>query len=674
MRKSFVAGALLVASACSGKDGGTGPAVITTLEVSATPTQISVNQTAQASAIVKDQNGQTLTGKSVTWTSLNPGVATVTPTSGIITGVAPGSATIQGSVDGVSGTAVILVIAPVSACNAGFTVVDLPVGGVRVLTAAGTQGCIKIPAATSAPADYLIIPANTNSIPDIVGSYTFKSDEGESVSATRLFPGASVFAATGPTAQPAPAGDLGAVQIGFETRLRREERRRLSLPGAQRSYRTLQAAKDLRFSVSSAVPAVGDQATFKVPGLTNSCTNFTTVTAAVQYVNSRVIIYNDVTSPPNGFTATDYQQIGDEFATVIYPTDVSYFGTPLDLDNNGGRIIILYTPEVNKLTPANNTSFVGGFFFAGDLFPSSGAGSCAQSNVAELFYVLTPDPEGTINNNRRSTATVRQGTRGTIAHEFQHMINASERIRSRISDFEDVWLDEALSHFAEDAVGRAVRGIGDAEDSNFLRTCPPPCVPGSASADDFNAFFFQNFARLRVYLGNPGPVGPTSSNADSSLAVRGAAWSLLHYAADNYAPGGNVKAFMRKLAGGPDVGVENLTKNAAVTFDSLITGWMVANYADNLGISDLSSLYSYKSYDMRNNVQNISSGVYPLRVNSVTGTGFVLGDLQARSGSGNYFLATRNTGSVARTFRFLNPDEATVASFSNATWIIVRTR
>jgi len=391
----------------------------------------------------------------------------------------------------------------------------------------------------------------------------------------------------------------------------------------------------------------------------------------VQYINDKVIIYTDVAAPANGFTATDYQQIGDEFSTLIYPTDVSYFGTPLDLDNNS-RIIILYTPEVNKLTSAGAQGFVGGFFWAGDLFPVS---ECPQSNLAEMFYVLAPDPTGSINNNVRSTTSVRQGTRGTIAHEFQHMINASERIRSPISQpFEDVWLDEGLAHFAEDAVGRAIRGIGEAEDANFTRTL-------GGNSDDFNAFFFQNFARFRTYLQNPGPLAPTSSLADSSLAVRGAAWALLHYAADQYAPGGDVKAYTRKLAGGPDVGITNLTKNAGgVSWDVLVSGWMAANYADNLGIPGLSPLYTYKVYDMRGIETTVDLnlaprlGVYPLKVNQITTANYALTGLQARSGSGNYFFISRPAGSPARTFRFLNADGTTAASFTGANWILLRTR
>jgi hypothetical protein len=668
MRKSILCGAILVYAACSG-GGAAAPAVVTTVAVTTAPTQISVNETAQASAIVKDQNGNALSGKTITWESLNPSVATVLST-GSIKGVAAGTATIRGTVESVSGTAGIIVVAPVAVCNTGLTVVDLPVGGVSLLSSAATKGCIKIPAATSAPADYLVIAANTNIQPDIIGDFVFKSDEGETVPATNLFPSNSVVSAS--IASAAQGSDLGAMQIKFETRLRTLERRQLRLPDAQHAYRDRIAQRQTRLSLSVAIPAIGDQTTFRVPGQDSACTKFTTITAAVTYVNEKVIIYNDVVSPPNGFTATDYQQIGDEFRDLIYPTDVSYFGTPLDQDNNG-RVIILYTPQVNKLTPPNNASFVGGFFFAGDLFPTTapaGQFACPQSNQAELFYVLAPDPDGVF-NNKRTTATVRQGTRGTIAHEFQHMINASNRIRSPIDQpLEDVWLDEALAHFAEDAVGRAVRGIGEAEDAGFTRTF-------GGSADDFNAFFFQNFARYRLYLLNPGPLAPTSSLADSSLAVRGAAWSLLHYTADQYAPGGDIKAYTLKLAGGPDVGVTNLTKNAGnVDFQTLITGWMIANYADDGGIPGLTAVDSYKVYDMRNVQQGLpaNNGSFPLKPSNISGSGFVVTGLSDRSASGTYFFALRNTGSLARTYRFLNSDGSTAASFTGATWIVVRTR
>ncbi len=676
MRKSLLAGALLLYVACSSGGGGSpGPGAVASVTVTAGASSIIVNGTTQATAVPKDANGTVITGKTATWTSLTPAVASVN-SSGVIIGVAAGTATIQGTIDNVNGTVSIAVTAPVGICGtAPLTVVDLAVGGVKELSAASTSGCIKIPAATSAAADYLVIASNTDSARDRIGNYVLKSDEGETVPANNIIPSNDVVDASINPIFGTSSRDIGAMQAHFDSRLRTLERSTLSLPDAQRAYRARHSDSQLRYALSAAIPAVGDRTNFKVPMQTDPCNKFTTITAQVQYINDKTIIYQDITAPAGGFTSTDFQTIGDEFSSLIYPTDVSYFGNPSDLDNNS-RIIILYTPEVNKLTPSGNPgSFVGGFFWAGDLFPVSGAGSCAQSNVAELFYVLIPDPTGTINGNVRSTNTVRQGTRGTIAHEFQHMINASERIRSPIlQNFEQVWLDEALAHFAEDAVGRSVRGIGEAEDASFTRTL-------GGNANDFNAFFFQNFARLRSWMLTTGPMSPISSLADTSLAVRGAAWSLVHYAADQYAPGGDVKAYTKALAGGPDTGVVNLTKNAGnVNWDVLISGWMVANFADNNSVPGLSSLYTYKVYDMLGIETAVDgavrgqTGVFPLKVTGISGANFALTGLQARSGSGNYFFIARNAGAPARTFRFFNADGTTAASFTGANWILLRTR
>ena len=661
MRKSVLLLVLLFAGACSGTDP-VQPPVTTTVQVSASVASIAVNETAQASAIVKDQNGNPLTGKIVSYTSLTPAIATVT-TAGVIRGVSAGTATIEGSVDGVKGQATILVIAPVASCVGGPTTVDLTAGQVRVLTASATKGCIKI-ATSAAATQYVVIGAGINSNLDILDAYTLKSDEGETVPSTTLLANPYRVAAQLVAAQ----ADLSSgLQMTYEGRLRRIERDQLDVAAGHRSYSSRILDGPGRMSLSIAIPVVGEKTSFKVP---KSCSNFTTVTATARFISNRAIIYTDDAAPAGGFTDTDFQEIGTEFDNLIYPTDVDYFGTPLDLDNNG-RVIILYTAEVNKLTPASppGGGFVGGFFFAGDLFPATGQGSCAQSNVAEIFYLLAPDPDGTINTNTRTTAKVRQGTRGTIAHEFQHMINASERIRSPIlQDFEDVWLDEALAHFAEDLNGRILKGLNETGNYTSSQTL--------TNTNDYNAFFFQNFARFQRYLQNPGPNSPISATADSSLAARGAAWALLRYTADHYAPGGNIKAFIRALAGGPTTGVNNLlTRAGGVPFDTLMAGWLVANYADDAGIPGLATKYTYKTYDIRSNVSRIATNqVYPLALQDLSGSGVVVSNVQVRSGSGNYFRFTRAASGPARSFRLLNTDGITAASFTGAALIVLRSQ
>src|SRR5205814_332451 len=64
---------------------------------------LTVSATAQLTATPKDSNGTALSGRAVTWASNNPAVATVSP-SGLVTGVAAGSATITATSEGKSGS------------------------------------------------------------------------------------------------------------------------------------------------------------------------------------------------------------------------------------------------------------------------------------------------------------------------------------------------------------------------------------------------------------------------------------------------------------------------------------------------------------------------------------------------------------------------------------------
>lgn len=84
-----------------------GPAAALAVEPSAT--SLVIGASTQLHATITDAAGHTLYGRAVTWSSDDPGVATVTD-SGAVTAVAPGSAMITATGAGVGGTAPITVI------------------------------------------------------------------------------------------------------------------------------------------------------------------------------------------------------------------------------------------------------------------------------------------------------------------------------------------------------------------------------------------------------------------------------------------------------------------------------------------------------------------------------------------------------------------------------------
>ena len=81
---------------------------VASVQVTPSSATIAVNATVQLTATPKDAGGNPLSGRAITWTTNNSGVATVS-TSGLVSGKAAGAATITATSEGKSGTAAITV-------------------------------------------------------------------------------------------------------------------------------------------------------------------------------------------------------------------------------------------------------------------------------------------------------------------------------------------------------------------------------------------------------------------------------------------------------------------------------------------------------------------------------------------------------------------------------------
>jgi len=544
---------------------------------------------------------------------------------------------------------------PAPACAPGGpSSLTLPVGGVAVLSDPNSLACVQIAAAPSATA-YLFVTANA--LPHSAAASAYRVEaavEGTSLSA-------AVFAA--PAAQPANPQGPPTRDQALELRLRAMERQMLTLPAARTSWQAARARAAM--AAPAAVPVLGDSISLRVPdaGSTNLCTHYFTVRAVVKAVGTHAIVVQDTAAPANGFTPADFAAVSSEVDTYTYPTDTSYFGRPTDLDNNG-HVFILFTPRINALTKRGSKTFFGGFFFGGDLFPQTGSGGCAESNVGEIFHLLVPDPSGVFSDPRQ-TAFVRQVTRSTIAHELEHMINLGVRIVESNTNpnitQESTWLDEALAHFAEEYLGRAEDGFTPFQRLTYADV--------SANTNDYNAFYRGNLGNLSLWLQRP-DTASTIANTDTLLPDGGAAWSLLHYTADQYAAG-NLSTFTLGLVAGPDSGLPNLTATASVPFDSLMAGWMLAIYADGLGLPGVSSRYGFRSWDFHDAETSGGFGPYPLRIAALAGGSDVTAT--ARPGSGNYFLLSSSPTTPAGMFRLLSPTGSLV-SFPGARLYVLRTQ
>lgn len=112
---------------------------------------------------------------------------------------------------------------------------------------------------------------------------------------------------------------------------------------------------------------------------------------------------------------------------AIYTKNRTKFGNENDTDHNG-KVIIIFSRELS--------GGLLGYFYSVDKYPKT---TYSESNEGDIFYITT-------------TAGY-QGTtvKGTLAHEFQHMIFFDQHYNRGVVDSSgsSVWLNEALSQVAE---------------------------------------------------------------------------------------------------------------------------------------------------------------------------------------------------------------------------------
>ncbi len=111
------------------------PAAVASVAVAPGPITLVPEQTQTLTATVKDAAGNTLSGRTVTWTTSAQPIATVS-SSGVVTAVAVGTATITATSEGQSGTAQVTVAAG-AVVGAGGGTVRTPDGSVEIVIPAG---------------------------------------------------------------------------------------------------------------------------------------------------------------------------------------------------------------------------------------------------------------------------------------------------------------------------------------------------------------------------------------------------------------------------------------------------------------------------------------------------------------------------------------------------------
>ncbi|HEX8394534.1 MAG TPA: Ig-like domain-containing protein [Longimicrobium sp.] len=604
---------------------------------------LAVGETLPLEVVVRLESGDTPDSlEDADFRSSAPGVATVDAT-GKVTGVAPGTAEITASLEGRTGSVLVRVALPPGPCTPGsartLAVGEAVVlGGVAASTACVTGG--------AAGADFVAVPFHGGGLDDDPLGLTLT---GQSVLAlSGATPSLAAFRAT---AGPRPNEE-------FHIRLRERAAGALA-PHFSTALSMRAAGEDARgprFTLNLRSPSVGDQVQVNTQ-VDEACEDAKMSTGRVVAISNRAIVLADVANPANGLTTADYQSFALQFDTLVYPTVTNAFGVPQDVDENG-KVVIFYSRAVNELTPRGSGSYVGGFFYSRDLFPTrdrKGLSACAGSNYAELFYMLVPDPTGVVNGNVFSRNLVVTTTVGTLAHEFQHLINASRKlyVTKTVDWNEDTWLNEGMSHITEELMFYRASGKGPRQNLTSGQAAPP------GGTGPYLSYMDQNIRRYAEYLEDPehqSPYDNVSGEADD-LATRGAGWAFLRYAADRR--GGDENTLWRGLVDSNLTGFGNLKLVLGVDPREWIRDWTTSVYTDDLVATE--ARFQQPSWNFRS-----FFGTYPLAVRSLNGAQ----NLLLSSGSGafvRFSVGPALTGAVNLRSGGSNPP-------SQAFMTVVRTR
>ena len=519
-------------------------------------------------------------------------------------------------------------LAPCTATSGGAAGAVSPAyAGVTSIDPTQTSGCAVFQAnATAGIIEYLVVPQSASRIPD--DSQAFKL--GGNPLAAPPAPGAPLASAFGPN-----------VAQQFDLRLRLSEREFAAQ--VPRPLRAPPRAPALVTPVDS-----GNVRTFKVCN-TLSCdprkpTTLSTVTATALKVGTHIAIFVDNAAPQPGLTDSDLNNLRTVFDTRLYETDTLAFGGESDIDNNG-MVIVLMTGKVNALVTSaqcNNPTggYVAGFFFGADLITTA---PFATGNAGEIFYSIVPDPSGTL-SCPHSVSAVTQLVPVTFVHEFQHMISFNQHFLVRGNFPEDLWLNEGLSHYAEENGGRT-----------FL--------PDTAT---FCRYAFGDLYNSAQYFTAPQNYFLVDTAGIGGLANRGAYWLFVRYLVDRVGPTlGSADSVTRRLDGTALIGAANVTNATGGTaFPTVLARWALANYVSDLPGFTAPPELQYLTWKFRSDYQTMKTACgaffstgnlpsqFPLTPSVVNSSAALAGML--RAGSGSYYRLQQAASASAFTLLFSN--------------------
>lgn len=505
-------------------------------------------------------------------------------------------------------------------------------------------------------ASYLLLPQLTGAtLP--YGGYGYRLGDPHAIPPVSAIDDAAALDAIAP--MPEAAGDA---QARLDALMRHRERH-ASPPRMRRA-----PPADSREAGPRATADPVPTRRFSVLATLDATPAFREVDTELAFVGDHVLIYVDTASRA-AFSASDLATLGDVVDDVLAPRAFDAFGPGPDIDGNG-RVLFVLTPTVNALIPSAECAtrgFVRGFFYSHDL-----SSDASTSNGGEVFYGYVPDPTGTWGCIQPS-ASVLANLPPTFIHELQHLISFGAHVTTRGGAAEEPWLNEGLSHMAEELGSLHWEALLPAP---LGRTDPSQLFPDASTA-----FITPNLLYSYRFLFGSAASSLTgcAPGGFCSLNERAGTWLLLRWLVDQRGP-----ALLRTLVQGELTGRTNLEAASGSRIGELLGDFAIAASAtglDEVNVNSLSPHLRVPSRDLRTifarlyETYGLAGGIprpHPIRPLALKAEAAVTGTM--RPGTFVPYRLDAGDGAPTLRVRFAVPDGSRFPATAGAQVALLRVR
>ena len=468
---------------------------------------------------------------------------------------------------------------------------ELPLGHYRY-TYAG-NGCLHLPGDPSG-GEYLIGVVSTSEVPSSLTPVTMTSIVGDpAVAADR-----PLVAASGPLREPVVAAGSLALRtaprtapVGSATPPRQEnvgggrdwERHNQVMERNQEVVRRLgPVAPAMARARQARALSVSDTLTL-FAGFEATCSARDQIRAVVRRVGDNTVWLDDIENPSGTFTDSELAYLDWFYANNVRGVHEEYFGGLSDIDGNN-RVLILMTKQVNRQD--GEDSFLGGWVWFGDLYPSA---QCGTSNQAEIFYGRVPDPDGVFGR----VWTKQQGLAyypSLLTHEIAHLVQGNAAVFGR-ADY-TTWELEGGATLSEQLAAYGLFGHGSGRNLGYVAYQRGLDWYGGwvSGLSRFFGWDSENPAGSRrvpnapeecSWLGRPreGNDGPCKN---AFRAVYDVPSMVLRYAMDRWGNdySGGEQALMRRLTRSPTKGLASLADVSDWRIEQILADFYIALWLD----------------------------------------------------------------------------------------------